>query len=121
MTVQVRALSVLRTYATGDRLALLPRSTAQKLPAHRAGKTLTSAIACEVPRCRVPPSCRRGPARQGGTLEASTDYAIRLCLPRSACSRSRSHLAGDTNGTTPEISSGGETVDDMERECVAHR
>ena len=102
-----------RTYATGDRLALLAWATAQKLPAHRAGKTLTSARACEVPRRRVPPRCRRGSARRGGALEASTDYAIRLGLPRSACSRGRSHLAGDTNGTTPEIPSGGVTVDDM--------
>ena len=35
------------------------------------------------------------------------------CLPRSACSRSRSHFAADTNLTTPEVRSGGVSSDEM--------
>ena len=108
-----------RTYATGDRLALLAWATAQKLPAHPAGKTLTSARACEVPRRRVPPSCRRGsPGRDAGgvdRLRHPTRPAPISLQPRSISSGWR--YQRDDSGDTEWRSDRGR----YERECVAQR
>jgi hypothetical protein len=68
-------------------------------PAHPAGRTLTSARACEAPRRRL--SLRRSSARRGA-LEASTDYAIRVrpisLQPESISSRRR-YQPDDSGGT----------------------
>ena len=59
-----------RTYATGDRLALLAWATAQKFPAHPAGKHSRAPERVKFPACRVPPSCRRGsPGRDAGGVD----------------------------------------------------
>ncbi len=112
MTVQVRALSVPRTYA---------RATAQKLLSHPAGKTLTSARACEAPRRCVSPSCRRGSARQGGgaggvdRLRHPTLPAPVSLQPQSISSRWRyqRHDSGDIEWRRDRGR--------YEGECVAHR
>ena len=96
MTVQVRALSGPRTYATADRLARLAWSTAQKLPAAVSLQVVVEA-----------PLAGEGHWRRRPTTPSDSAYPDRLAAAVDLIS------SAIPTGRLRRISSGGVTADDM--------
>jgi len=111
MTVQVRALSVPRTYATGDRLALLAWSTAQELLAHPAGKHSRALERVKLPAAVSLPVVVEAPLAGEGRWRrrptTPSDSAPISLHPQSISTRWRYQRDGSG------LWSGGLTVDDM--------